>query len=138
LEVLAVIVAVPLATGVTLPLELTFATLVLLELHVTVLLVALLGDTVAVNVTDADEPLSVYEVLFNLTLVGAMASFTVTVQVDVFPLEVVAVMVAVPSPTAVILPELTLATLVLEELQLTVEVASAGFMVAVKVSVSPV
>lgn len=43
LEVDAVIVAVPLATGVTLPLELTLATLVLLDDHVTDLSVALVG-----------------------------------------------------------------------------------------------
>jgi hypothetical protein len=43
-------VAVPAATAVTTPLELTVATEVLLLLHVTLLLVAFAGDTVAVKV----------------------------------------------------------------------------------------
>ena len=41
-------VAVPLATAVTTPVALTVATEVLLELHVTVLVVAVAGATVAV------------------------------------------------------------------------------------------
>ena len=47
--VVAVMVAVPRLLAVTRPLLLTVATLVLLELQVTVELLALLGDTVAVN-----------------------------------------------------------------------------------------
>ena len=42
-------VAVPADLAVTKPLLLTVATLLLLEVHVTVLLVVLLGDTVAVS-----------------------------------------------------------------------------------------
>ena len=49
LEVFAVIVAVPSATAVTVPPD-TFATLSLLDVHVTVLSVALDGETVAVSV----------------------------------------------------------------------------------------
>ena len=48
--VLTVIVAVPLAFGVTLPFESTVATFVLLDDHVTFLFDAVDGDTVAVNV----------------------------------------------------------------------------------------
>ena len=47
--VLAVMVAVPLDTAVTRPVLLTVATDVLLLVHVTLLLVALLGVTVAVS-----------------------------------------------------------------------------------------
>ena len=48
--VVAVMVAVPVATAVTTPVELTVATLVLLLVHVTLLLVAFDGVTVAVGV----------------------------------------------------------------------------------------
>ena len=48
----AVIVAVPFATPVTTPFE-TFATLVLLDVHVTVLFVAFDGETVAESVVVA-------------------------------------------------------------------------------------
>jgi hypothetical protein len=48
--VVTVMVAEPAATAVTTPVELTVATLVLLLLQVTFLLVALAGDTVAVRV----------------------------------------------------------------------------------------
>ena len=47
--VVTVMVAVPGATGVTIPVELTVATAVLLELHITAGFVASLGDTVACN-----------------------------------------------------------------------------------------
>ena len=48
----AVIVVVPAALAVTTP-PLTVATLILLELHVTFLLVAVEGETVAVNVVES-------------------------------------------------------------------------------------
>lgn len=48
---LQVMVAVPAATAVTLPVLLTVATLVLLDVHVTLLSVALFGRTVAVSVS---------------------------------------------------------------------------------------
>lgn len=51
LAVEAVIVAVPAAIGVTVPELFTVATLVLLEVHVTVLFVAFDGVTVAVSVS---------------------------------------------------------------------------------------
>ena len=133
----AVIVAVPAATAVTLP-PLSVATFVLLLLHVTVLSVALLGLTVAVSVAFAPvvrERL----VLFKLIPVTATVALeTVTVQVaDLFP--AFAVIVAVPAPTAVTLPPLTVATFVLLLLHVTVlSVALLGLTVAVKDAVSPV
>ena len=51
-EVVAVMVAVPSAMAVTTPVLLTIATLVLLLVHVTLLMVALAGVTVAVSVAD--------------------------------------------------------------------------------------
>ena len=65
-------------------------------------------------------------------------SFTVIVQVAVFPLFVVAVIVAEPFDTPVTTPPLTLATEGLLDVQVTVlYVALAGVTVAVKVVVSP-
>ena len=69
--------------------------------------------------------------LFTVTLVAG--TFTVTTQVALTPLVVVTVMVAVPFPTAVTTPSLdTVATSLLEVLQVKVSVVSAGFIVAVK------
>ena len=78
--VFTVMVAVPGATALTLPLESTVAMLLLLELHDTSLLVALLGLTVAVSVK---EPPTVMlaEVLSNETPVTATGeALTVTIQ----------------------------------------------------------
>ena len=76
-----VIVAVPTATPVTIPAALTVATLVLLELQVTFLLEALLGDTVGVSVvvppTASDALVGATVTPVTRTVVG------VTVNVDV-------------------------------------------------------
>ena len=65
---------------------------------------------------------------------------TVTVQSAFTPFEAVAVMVAVPSATAVTTPfSSTVATDVSDELQVTdLSVASFGLIVAVRVNVSPI
>ena len=84
LLVVAVIVAVPAPTAVTVPL-LTVATLVLLELHVTALFVALDGVMVAVSVSDCPFWRAV-DVLFRLIPVANTGAVTVTVQVAVLPL----------------------------------------------------
>ena len=65
---------------------------------------------------------------------------TVTVQLASTPFEAVAVMVAVPSATAVTTPfSSTVATEVFDELQVTdLSVASFGLIVAVRVNVSPI
>ena len=135
---LAVIVAVPSATAVTLPFASTVATDVLLELQVTVLFVALSGFTVAASVTDSPS-VSSSEDLSSVTDSTAMTFFlTVTEQVAVLS-PALAVMVAVPSATAVTLPfASTVATAVLSELQVTVLfVALSGFTVAASVADSP-
>lgn len=68
-EVFAVIVAVPALLAVTTPDELTLATLLFDELHVTVLLLALVGFTVAFNV-NIFPTIIVLLLAFNVTLVG--------------------------------------------------------------------
>lgn len=66
------------------------------------------------------------------------AFFTVTLQVAFFPLEVFAVMVAVPAFLAVTLPlELTVATFLLEEVQVIFSVAEIGFLVTANVALFP-
>ena len=138
LPAVAVIVAVPPALAVTLPLASTVATDVSLLDQVTVLSVALLGSTVAESV--AVLPLvSERLVWFSVTLVTSMA-LTVTAQSAVFPpSSVVTVITAEPTPWAVTFPFVsTVATLVLLLLQPTFLLpALSGFTVAVSVSVSP-
>ena len=134
--VLTVIVAVPDATAVTFPEELTVATLVLLLLQLTFLFVAFDGVTVAVSVSVAFGA-NVSVVLFRLTPVTG--TVTVTAQVAVLlPSAVVTVIVAVPAAPAVTFPAVeTVATLVLLLLQVTfLFVALLGEIVAVSVSVA--
>ena len=134
----AVTIAVPWATAVTLPFASTVATDELLEDQVTVLFVALSGFTVAVSVR-VSPVFRIVEVMSNVTDSTAMTFFlTVTEQVAVLS-PALAVMVAVPSATAVTLPfASTVATEVLSELHVTVLfVALSGFTVAVRVAVSP-
>ena len=119
--VLTVMVAVPGFTDVTLPLLFTVATLVSLDDQVTFLLVALDGNTVAVNVCDA----LVFKVRVDASRVTpvtcTVAAVTVTVQFALNPPSaVVTVMTAVPAATAVTRPlELTVAAAVLLEDQFT-------------------
>ena len=78
-------------------------------------------------------------VLFNDILSTSITgSGTVILQVAVFPLEVFAVMVAVPTDFAVTFPFDTVATFVLLDFQVTVlSVAFVGVIVAVKFAVLP-
>ena len=137
LEVFAVIVAVPSATAVTVPPD-TFATLSLLDVHVTVLSVALDGETVAVSVP----VLPVVRVRLVGEIVTPVASIilsffvTVTFTVAVLPLLVVAVIVAVPMETPLMIPPDTVATLSLLDVHLTLLfVALEGVTVAFTVVV---
>lgn len=137
--VVAVMVAVPLATAVTTPALLTVATDVLLLVHVTLLLLALEGVTVAVRVDVWPADVKEREVLLRLMPVAWIGMFTVTLQVALLlePSAVVAVIVAVPLATAVTTPELdTVATAVLLLVHVTfVLVALDGVTVAVRVDV---
>ena len=127
-------VAVPTFFAVTTPFE-TVAIVWSEELQVTVLSVASDGFTVAVRVT-VSPALSDAVVLFRVTEVTSVAS-TVTSHVAVLS-PALAVMVAVPTFFAVTTPFETVATVSSEELQVTVlSVASDGFTVAVRVTVSP-
>ena len=95
------------------------------------------GLIVAARVISSPSVIS-SEVLSRVTDVTATnLPFTVTAQVAVLP-PAFAVMVAEPSFTAVTTPSLTVATAVLEELQVTVlSVALLGLTVAVMLEVSP-
>ena len=115
--VFTVIVAEPPATAVTFPLESTEATDVLELVQVTLLFVASLGVIVAVKVSV--DPFDKDKVLL-LRLTPVTGAVTVTVQVEDNP-PAVAVIVAEPPATAVTLPlESTVATDVLELVQVTV------------------
>jgi hypothetical protein len=135
---LHVMVAVPVPTAVTFPLESTVATLLSLEVQLTFLLVAVDGFTVFVSVKEFPF-ISDNAVTFRLTLVTGFV--TVTLHVAFLPLPSFAlhVMVAVPAPTAVTVPdEFTVATLLSLDVQLTLLfVAVVGFTVFVSFSVPP-
>ena len=112
--VLTVIVAVPLATAVTLPFASTVATVLFDDVHVTFLLVAVVGLIVAVNGEDC---LAVSDSvdLFSVTLVTGVVTVTETVA-DLLPSFVLTVIDAVPTATAVTLPfTSTVATFVFDE-----------------------
>ena len=138
--VVTVIAAEPAAFAVTTPVLDTVATEVLFEDQVTVLSVALDGDTVAKRVW-VSPTFIVNDVLFRLTPVtGIAAAVTVTTQEAFLPPSVVVtVIVAVPAFFAVTTPEEdTVATVVLFEDQTTdLSVALDGETVAGNVAVWP-
>ena len=139
--VVAVITAVPTATGETSPEELTLAMALLLEVQDTLVFVALAGVMVATKGPAAPPAVRFMEVVFRLTPVtGTEAAETITLQVPVLaPSAVVAVITAAPTATGETRPEeLTLAMALLLEVQDTlVFVALAGVMVATKEPVAP-
>ena len=128
-------VTVPAALAVTLPLLLTVAIFVFEDFHVTALLVALVGVTVAFNVR-VSFGARVAVVLFKVTFVTFTTGFlTVILQVALTLLLsfAVQVMIAVPADLAVTNPlVLTIATFLFEVLHFTsFFVAFAGATVAV-------
>ena len=139
-SVVTVIFASPSLTAVTLPLPSTVAIFVLSDFHVTFLLVAFSGATVATNVT-VPPTVSVCAVLSSLTPVTATLPFvTVTLQVAVLlPSSVVTVIFASPSLTPFTLPlASTVAISVLSDFHVTfLLVAPSGETVATNVSVPP-
>ena len=138
LKVFTVMVAVPVFFAITLPLD-TVAILLFDVVHVTVLFVAFEGEIVAVRLTVSPTPRIAVDLLRNILVAEITELFTVTEQVAVFPLAVFAVIVAVPTDTAVTLPFDTVATLLLLVVQVTVLfVVSNGVIVAVSVRVLPV
>ena len=132
----AVMVAVPSLTAVTLP-SFTVATASLEEVHVAALSVALSGLMVAVMVavSPSFNSSEVWSRVIEVTATNFALTFTS--QTAVLP-PAFAVMVAEPSFTAVTTPSFTVATAVLEELQVTVlSVALLGLTVALMLDVSP-
>ena len=131
--------AVPALTPATFPSASTDATFGLLEVHVTSLLEAFEGATVAVSFSDFLARI-VRLLLFNVTPVGLIIFgfvFTVTFTVAVRPFDVFAVTVAVPTLTPVILPPATVATLLFDDDHETICDASFGATVADTVSDVP-
>ena len=117
--VVTVIVAEPGPLAVTKPLLLTVATEVLLDFQVTVLLLVLLGVTVAVS-WSVWPVLSVAEVLFKVTPIANCLTVKAQVALLLLPSAVVTVMVADPGALAVTRPVvLTVATVVLLDFQVT-------------------
>ncbi len=139
-DVVHVIVADPADLAVTVPSEETVATEVLLDDHVTALLVVLLGETVGVSsyVSPAVNDNDVGDMATPVT--ETVEDFTVTVQVAVLPpSDVLTVTTVVPTFFAVTSPlEVTEATDVLPTVQMTpLLVASEGETVATNVAVLP-
>jgi hypothetical protein len=102
--VVTVMLALPVDTPVTKPLDETVATAGALLLHVTLRLVALEGSIIAANVS---VPLmsSISVFLFNDTPAhGTFTALTVTAQVAFIPFAGVTVMVALPAANALITP----------------------------------
>ena len=132
----AVMMVVPGLRAFTLP-SVTVATDEADEIHSTVLSVASSGLTVAVR-TASSPSVSSREVLSSSMEVTVMKRLlTVTTHVAVLP-PAFAVIVAVPSFTAVTFPLATVAMVASEEVHVTVlSVASSGLTVAVRVASSP-
>jgi hypothetical protein len=125
------IVAVPFPLAVTFPALVTVATFVLLLFHVTVLLFAAAGATVAFSANVF--PFTIEnDDLFNVILVTGCLTVTLQAAFTPLPSLAVQVIVAVPFPLPTTLPVLvTVATFVLLLFHVTaVEVASAGATVA--------
>ena len=137
---LAVIVAVPALTAVTLPLPSTVATLLSEDVHVTFLSVALSGATVALSFWLSPSTMLISVLSMVMPVTGTVLAATVTEHVAVLdPSEEVTVIVAEPAFTAVTLPlPSTVATVASEDFQLiALLVALFGATVAVKVSDPP-
>ena len=114
--VVAVIVAVPAATAVTLPFSSTVATFSSEVLHANVLSEASSGATVAVSVASSPSTMERVSLSTVMPETGMTFASTVTSHFAVFPpSEVVTVMVADPAFTAVTFPPSTVATPVLED-----------------------
>ena len=132
-------VAAPCATAVTLPVASTVTMLLLLDFHVTALLVVLSGWTLAISVS-LSVLARVNSDLFSVMPV-ATQGLTVTMQVAVrlLPSTVVATMTVIPSATACRLPVASMVATAGRELdQLNSCSASLGKIVATIFRVSPI
>ena len=134
----AVIVAVPGFTAVMVP-SFTVATVLSEEVHATVLSsVVSAGWYVTIRVSSWPTCSSVSVLFSEIDSSGFGTGTTVTLQVAAF-LPTVAVIVAVPGFTAVMVPSFTVATVLSEEVHATVlsSVVSAGWYVTIRVSSWP-
>ena len=113
------IFTVPALLPVTTPEELTEATALFAELHVTVLSVALEGDTVAVRVTVLPTSTVAVDGETDTAVTGISAGLptTSTMHVAFIPFSVIAVITVSPIAKAVIRPLSTVATADTLELQ---------------------
>ena len=127
----AVMVAVPAFTAVTVP-SLTVAIVLSEEVQTMVLSVVFSGSTVAVSLA-ASPSYSFSAVLSSVTPVAGMGGKTVTTH-SAFALPQAAVMVALPSFTAVTTPSFTVATASLEDVHTSVSVVFSGATVAARVA----
>ena len=111
---------------VTTPLLLTVATLVLLDFHVTPLLYALDGVTIAFNVTFL--PVAILlDVVVVIVILLTLIFSTVTMQYITFPSDVIAVIIAFPAALAVNLPAAsTVTTASLEDVHFTVPIEAVA------------
>ena len=137
--VFVVMLQLPFATAVTTPLLFTVATALLSVLHVTDLLSALEGLTVALNCVVSLAFVSVTEDGATDTELTGTGILTVTLQVAVLPPSAVfTVILQLPFPTAVTTPLFTVATALLSVPHVT-DLLSAldGDTVAVRVVVAP-
>ena len=129
----AVMVAVPAFTAVTAP-SLTVAIVLSEEVQTMVLSVVFSGSTVAVSLA-ASPSYSFSAALSSVTPVARMGGKTVTTH-SAFALPQAAVMVALPSFTAVTTPFFTVATASLEDVHTSVSVVFSGATVAARVAFS--
>ena len=135
-EVFTVIVTLPGFIPFTTPFLSTFAILLSDELHVIVLLLAFVGNTVAFNCKFVFTAI-VLSICFNVTELTAtgfvLGIFTVILQVAVFPFVVFAVIIVIPSLFASTFPiPSTVATFVFDELHVTTLLfAFVGLIVAI-------
>ena len=130
--------ASPAETAVTTPLF-TVATLSLEEDQTTVLSVALSGFTSAARVRVLPTSTFASETLKVTPVTGTSAVLATVITHVALQLPAVAVMVALPAPTAVTLPSFTVATVLSEVVQVTVfTVAFSGRTVAVRVRLPPI
>ena len=129
----AVMVAVPAFTAVTVP-SLTVAIVLSEEVQTMVLSVVSSGFTMAVSLA-VSPSYRFSAVLSSVTPVARMGARTVTTH-SAFALPQAAVMVALPSFTAVTTPFFTVATASLEDVHTSVSVVFSGATVAVRVAFS--
>jgi hypothetical protein len=108
--VLTVIIAFPAATALTTPVAETVAIAVLLLLHVTFLFVALVGETVAINVS-VPPTVRLVDVLFKVTLATEIGETVIEQAVVLLPSAVVTVITALPMATPITTPFVTVAIL---------------------------